>query len=475
MTTRNRKTIAFMTAVLLTASGCSGVGSGISGEEEILLDMPVDDGFEALVDEPLEEIMLETSTTSQYEESVSEADSSAAASAEIILPKEEGKILRILCRNEDVKNAFEGMYGTENLPEGISVEFTVDINLTSDYEYADYLSGMTGSGGTNPVDIFVTEPDYMYSQINSELTLPLSEVGFAEEDTADMFGYTIELGTSKEGVLKAVSWQAEPGVFAYRRDIAEEVFGNSSPDYIAELMAQDYSLAAESLAEKGFYITGSTAETYRVYAQNKTYPWIDKNGGITVDAALKQWAEDMLSDVRNGFNPNYGLWTFEWCETFYGENNVFGIYLPVWGTEGVIENGGSESGIWGICSPIKPYYWGGNFLCVSADTDNPVLCGEVLKALTCNSEAMGKYVLESEDYFCNSRNAMKKIADGYYSEFFSQNTYEVYLEEAEKISAAYRTEADTELDNNYTYVMQNYINDYASYEDCEAEVLESWK
>ena len=363
------------------------------------------------------------------------------------------------------------MYGTENLPDGISVEFTIDVNLTSDYEYADYLSGMLGNSGANPVDIFVTEPDFMYSQINSDLTLPLTDVGFTEEDTADMFGYTVELGTSKNGELKAVSWQADAGVFAYRRDIAEAVFGNSSPEYIAELMAQDYTFAAESLAANGYYITGSTAETYRVYAQSKNSFWIDESGSISVDGILKQWADDMLSDVRNGFNPNYGLWTNEWCETFGGENNVFGVHLPVWGTEGVISNYDSENGTWGICSPIKPYYWGGYFLCVSADTDNPTLCGEVLRAMTCNAEAMENYVLSGNEYFCNNRSAMEKLAEDYYSEFFCQNTYKVYLEEAEKISAAYTAENDLWFDESYMYAMQDYINGYSTYEECEAKAI----
>ncbi|MBQ5318719.1 MAG: extracellular solute-binding protein [Oscillospiraceae bacterium] len=465
MTIRSKKIIAFMTAAVLTATGCSGAGSELSADDEILIDRIVEEEYDEYI-KPIKKVELETIQTSVFDEKATET-----TAAEQPLPKDEGSVLRILCRNEDIKNAFDYMYGEEDLPDGVSVEFVIDIELSSDYEYAAFLSDTPNIYEENPIDIIVADPDYMQSQINSEWTLPLSEVGFTEADTEDMFGYTVEMGTSSDGVLKAVCWQADPGVFAYRRDIAEAVFGNSSPDYIEELLADYYSLTAELLAQNGYYMIGSSAEAYRLYAQNRTSPWIDENGIINVDGTLKQWADDMYSDVANYYNPNYGLWTSEWCETFYGQNNVFGIYFPVWGTEGVIKNSGAENGTWGICSPQMPYFWGGSFICVSSTTDNPALCGEVLKALTCNSEAMEEYALITGDFFCNSRSAMQRIAENYYSEFFSQNTYAVYLEEAEKISASYITEYDVMLDESYMYGMQDYINGLKSYDVCENDAL----
>jgi multiple sugar transport system substrate-binding protein len=45
-----------------------------------------------------------------------------------------------------------------------------------------------------------------------------ADVGLSDADVANMYQYTKDICTV-DGKLKAVSWQATPGLYAYRRDL----------------------------------------------------------------------------------------------------------------------------------------------------------------------------------------------------------------------------------------------------------------
>lgn len=412
-----------------------------------------------------------------------------------------GTSLLILCRNDEFRQAFETFYGDkavfegefapfhgenpdeafnsaseyiysgECLPDGVEeIRIIVDMDSYLNEDLGSYINSRVQAASDDPIDIFLTEPDYMYPHINSDMTLPLSSVGFSEEDTADMFPYTVALGTGEDGTLKAVSWQAEPGAFLYRRDIALEVFGEDSPEAVSKLISEDYDYenASEMLKEAGYYMTASPQDSYRLYSQNRESQWVN-NGEITVDGTVRQWAEDMRSRTKKGCIADYPQWSMEWMNGLTSEDsNVFGYYLPVWGIEATLkETWEGGSGCWGVCMPPKPYFWGGAFLCVSSDTDNPQASGEFLREL-CGSENMEKYAAESSN-FGNSVSAMEKAAysEDFYSEFFGQNTYEIYFETAKAVPQRQTEEYGEICDGFFSTDMDGYIKGYESYENCK--------
>ncbi len=410
---------------------------------------------------------------------------------------DKGTSLRILCRNDEFKQAFETLfgdkavykgkrvddgfkscteyiYGGDCLPDGVEeIEIIVDEDFYMSDDFVSYINDKVSAASDDPVDIFLTEPDYMYSHINSDMTLPLSSVGFKKRHTSDMFPYTVALGTSEDGELKAVSWQAEPGVFLYRRDIALSVFGDDSPETVSRLISEDFDGSAEKLGNAGYFIIASALDAYRTYSQNRTENWL-KDGEISVDPVVRQWTEDMRSLTEKGCIAGYSQWSYEWVNGLSTEDGgVFGYYLPVWACEATLRDMWWEggSGCWGVCMPPRPYCWGGSFLCVSSNTDNPRASGEFLRKL-CGSENMEKYAAENLN-FGNSVKAMKKAADSedFYSEFFGQNTYKIYFEAAKAVPQR-QTEEYGELCEEYFPIdMEGYINGYESYEDCEESFI----
>ncbi|MBP1560572.1 MAG: extracellular solute-binding protein [Oscillospiraceae bacterium] len=451
-----KRVLSLVSAAAFAASmsGCTS-GNDTANGDDILID--------EITDEPVQTFIIDD-TTEEITETTSETDTVTEAADPY---RNSGTVLRVASRNEELQNVFELLYGAENLPEGVSFEYVRYPNETD--EYVGALNN-SFAADEEPIDIFLAEPDYILPFINSDMTLPLQEAGITEADTADMFPYTLSLGTSSDGILKAASWQAEPGVFVYRRDIALEVFGNDDPDYIHGLISADWEGTASALAEKGYYMVSSAGETYRLYGQNRTSPWVDGGGNICIDNSCRLWTEDMRRDIISGYSPNYPMWTDQWISEQNSEGNTFGFCLASWYSEQLIPmwSDSEAVGIFGVCQPPKPYYWGGAFLCISSRTDNLDLCGDVLKKLTCDSENMLRFTAEMGDC-CNSRSALKMFAESGlgYSEFYGQDTFSVYLSAAEAVAAGNVTPYDTALDDCYTDTMQDYFNDLLTYDIAE--------
>lgn len=73
-----------------------------------------------------------------------------------------------------------------------------------------------------------------------------------------------EIATSADDKLKAVTWQATPGLFAYRRSIAKDVLGTDDPDAVQEALADwdKFNAVAEQAAAKGLCCEKSGLEEH---------------------------------------------------------------------------------------------------------------------------------------------------------------------------------------------------------------------
>ena len=69
----------------------------------------------------------------------------------------------------------------------------------------------------------------------------INEIGLTEADLSNQYQYTKDIA-SVDGKLKAVSWQATPGLFAYRRSIAKKVLGTDDPEAVQEKVDRSFSL-----------------------------------------------------------------------------------------------------------------------------------------------------------------------------------------------------------------------------------------
>ena len=103
--------------------------------------------------------------------------------------------------------------------------------------------------------------------MDSDVTLDVrGDIGLTDEDLKNQYSYTQEIATDQSGKLKAVSWEADPGVFVYRRSIAKEVLGTDDPDKVQEAISDwnKFEEVAGKMKEKGYKMLSGYDDAYRV-------------------------------------------------------------------------------------------------------------------------------------------------------------------------------------------------------------------
>ena len=148
---------------------------------------------------------------------------------------------------------------TTTLNDGTIVKWTINPNEGNNYQNKldEALRAQESAAADDKIDIFLIEADYALKYVDSPYTLDVkADIGLTDEDLGGQYKYTQEIATSADGKLKAVTWQATPGLFAYRRSIAKDVLGTDDPDAVQEALADwdKFNAVAEQAAAKGYYM-----------------------------------------------------------------------------------------------------------------------------------------------------------------------------------------------------------------------------
>ena len=251
----------------------------------------------------------------------------------------EVKTFNIYSIGEDFKNRVQDFYpGYELTGENsgmISGTPVVWHVYTDAAEYRDVLDEKLGSetDTDEKIDLFVVEEAFLRDYVESDVSMDvIGEVGIDREDLSDQFLYTQQMASDADGKLKAVSWQATPGVFAYRRSIAREVLGTDDPEKVQEAVSdwETFADTAEAVKEAGYYMLSGYEDAYRAYADNVTSAWVE-NGALNIDPHLEDWAVQTREFTENGYTHGTEQWSEEWRADHTGDGEVFGFFYSSWG------------------------------------------------------------------------------------------------------------------------------------------------
>ena len=185
-------------------------------------------------------------------EDSSKSDESKAEATEL---KDDGDKLTILAweSNSDIVNMVKLFCKETGTPEDkIEISKQGSNGEGGRDQYPQYLKG------DGDADLMCLEADWILQYINDDqLTAPLSALGIEESAYADSYGYTVAIGKNDAGVLKGASFQAAPGGFAYRADLAKEYLGVNSPDDMQKLVKDwdTFQSTAKTLYEKSGVIS----------------------------------------------------------------------------------------------------------------------------------------------------------------------------------------------------------------------------
>lgn len=352
------------------------------------------------------------------------------------------------------------------------------------------------------VDIYLVDGDSLSKYINTEFSMDLVKgLGFSENTLSDQFPFTVQAATNGDGILKGVSWIASPGVFLYRRSIAQQVFGTDDPATV-QAAVEDWDQFAASAATanaKGYKMVSGIDDSYYAFRGASERPWV-LNGEVLPDESALRWADQTRAIYAGGFTNDTFYKGKNWMRDLGVTGNVLGFFLSAYEIRQLTSEdgaGGSGAGIglpivnsdstdggealqsgqnsasseasklaaqanlaygdYAMCLGPQVYARGGIWMMVSPDTDNPALAKKLLEYMA-GDTAMLEQLARDGQIFTNSRTAMVKMAREQTNSvlFNDQNQFAVYLESAEKAAVG----PTSVYDNKLGYLFRRRMSDY---------------
>ena len=400
----------------------------------------------------------------------------------------EGSVLNVWCWNDEFQSRFNAYYpevkevaedkSTTTLNDGTIVKWTINPNADNNYQNKldEALLAQESAADDDKIDMFLIEADYALKYVDSPYTLDVrADIGLTDGDLDGQYKYTQDIATA-DGVLKGVTWQATPGLFAYRRSIAKDVLGTDDPAEVQTYLSDwdKFNEVAAKAAEKGYKMLSGYDDSYRTFSNNVSAPWVDGTT-VKVDANLMKWVEQTKEFTDKGYNNKTSLWDDAWAAGQKIDGGVFGYFFSTWGipftllpntVDEEIKADGSNAkegnggyGLWKACSGPQAYYWGGTWICGAIDSDNQDIVADIMKVMTCNKD-VAKAITEGEQDYTNNKAAIKALIDGGYTNAFlgGQDHLALLTEAADKISLENKLSAyDQGCNEKFQGAMKDYF------------------
>ncbi|MBR5088359.1 MAG: carbohydrate ABC transporter substrate-binding protein, partial [Ruminiclostridium sp.] len=258
--------------------------------------------------------------------------------------------------------------------------------------------------------------------------------------------------------------QCCPSALIYRRSIAKDVLGTDDPDEVQKALDSwdKYDEVAAKAKDKGYYMHASFAETYRVFSNNATGPWVT-GGELTMPDVIEKWT----TQAKDYFDKGYivatcpGVWDADKNAEMASSGKAMCFFGPAWYFNfcmGAAVDGGT-SGDWAICKGPQAHFWGGTWILAATGTDNGDLVAKVMQAFTENEEVC-ENMIKNDAQFTNNKKVNEKFASdpNYGSEFLGgQNDVAVFAGMAGDIVWQNATIYDQACNEGYQEVIKEYI------------------
>ena len=144
-----------------------------------------------------------------------------------------------------------------------------------------------------------TGPSLSLIHIYSDYVLDVKkDIGLTDSDLAGQYQYTKDI-VSVDGSQRGTTWQATPGLFAYRRSIAKAVLGTDDPTEVQSCLSDwdKFNDVAAKAAAKGYKMLSGFDDAYRTFSNNVSAPWVSGTT-VTVDPNLMKWVDQTLSLIH---------------------------------------------------------------------------------------------------------------------------------------------------------------------------------
>ena len=373
---------------------------------------------------------------------------------------------------DEIQTMLEMYYDDNPTPE--KEKFTVQIIAYE--EFTNQLTSRFRSGQNIPALVTLEEkPSRAFIERNYFTSLD----SLITSDN-DMYEYTFNAGKFNN-VQYGLSWQATPGGFFFRTDIAKK-FASTYLDITASSTVNEIVAAVQTKistwegfielasvlhtnSNGGVKILSSNNDPSRVFISNREVPWvetIDKVEFFRIDESVKKYFETIEAleignnssgkaiSTRdrfvNGSNDSDTTWFADMNTTIAqfdqsrsnsddsdDLNLVFGYFLPTWGLHYQLKNNGAAtSGNWAVAPGPQAFSDGGTWLAVTSGHKYANQAKDIVKYLTTNKAFLKAWAEQTGD-FVNSKSVMQQVSSAFIGDAFlgGQNHYDIFMSAAE--------------------------------------------
>lgn len=342
------------------------------------------------------------------------------------------------------------------------------VNINAGGQSDEYKNAVNNAldGGDKYPSIILADEGIAKLWSETDKTADLGSIGVSSDMYANAYSYTVNYG-NYNGAQKALSWQATPGCFIYRADIAAEVLGTDDPAEVGSKISDwdKFMEVAEQMKGAGYKMVSGTNEIKYPVLNQRANPWVDiaSDGTETLklDDTLSSYIEKAKVLYDNDYTNKSGQWDGGWSGSM-AEGDVFGYFGCTWfigSMEGNCPSDAKNFGQWRTTTGPESFYWGGTYVMVGADTPNPELAAYFVYAMCCDEDVMYNLSKDTGDFVNNKAAVEKLVADGIGARDIlgGQNPFQTFSDAATSINVQ-----STYIDGNILSYVDEASNSYNS-------------
>lgn len=366
--------------------------------------------------------------------------------------KDETVTLEVWARGDEIKQWVPGF-------EAANPSIKVNVTVIPDQEMTAKLITVLGSGKGVP-DLFMQEASYITYLVEAGCFADLNEAPYHINDYKDnIWDAVLKVGTDSTGVVRALTWQANPGAIIYRRDIAKEFFGADAPEEVAKALDSDEKMleVAAAMKEKGISFVSCFKDLYDSKVASREHAWVE-DGKLVIDDALLDFLDMAKEIITKGYDLGVDQWASEWIAAVES-NSLFCYILPPWGYQYVVKPAANTTiGKWAITTPSTSYISGGSYLGIYEDTPHKEEAWAFFEYVMLNEDALYDYAKQSGD-FVVLKSVCEKLAESEGEEVLGgQNPNGMFIEAMQHEFKALNTEYDSQLNDAFVSAIKAYAS-----------------
>ena len=224
--------------------------------------------------------------------------------------------------NDDIKKILDGPF-KEAYPD--DYERIVFVNTGgSDYYQSKLDPVLDDPSNELYPDMMGLEVDYVQKYVNSDWVQNVADLGITADDYANSYQYNLDLGSDVDGNVRALFWQATPGCYAVRADLAEKYLGTTDPAALAEKFKDLDTIVAT--AKEVNDASGGKCKLFSGYDEikrsltgSRTQGFYDENDKITIDDNIKTYMETAKTLYDEDLTFNTDQWSADWSANMSGD------------------------------------------------------------------------------------------------------------------------------------------------------------